>query len=429
MLNKTNVLVFPCGAENGIEIHTALKDIVNIELFGASSKDDHGRFIFQKYIGNLPYITDEIFITSFNAILDKYSIDIIIPTHDDISLFLVMNEKEIKAKLAVPGVEQAKICRSKKLTYLLFQDEDFCPKVYTSISSIMYYPVFAKPDQGQGGQGACIISDETMISELRNIDKFVITEYLPGVELTVDCFTDRHGNLRFVSPRQRNRILSGISVNSSTVKLSEEVESIANKINSKIKMRGLWYFQIKKDQSDKYKLLEISIRTAGTMNLYRGLGVNFPLLTLYDLAGYDIEILVNDYFLEVDRSLFNRYKSDIIYNTIYIDFDDTITKKGFVNSFVIMFLYNSKSNKKSIKLITKHESDIYNSLNSLSIHPGLFAEIIHIKSDDEKYKYIKECSEVIFIDNSYQERAMVKKKLNIPVFDIDAIATLIDWKE
>ena len=49
--------------------------------------------------------------------------------------------------------------------------------------------------------------------------------------------------------------------------------------------------------------------------------------------------------------------------------------------------------------------------------------------EDEKYKFIKEREKVIFVDNAYGERLAVKRELNIPVFDVDALPTLIDWRE
>jgi len=432
MERKINILVFPCGAENAIEIHTALKDVININLFGGSGKEDHGSFIFKNYIGQIPYITDYNFITYFNSLITINEIDIIFPTHDDVSLFLAQNQEKINAKIAVPGLNQAEICRSKKATYQLFKNETFCPKVYNPDDSIDKFPLFVKPDKGQGAKGTFTIkdtSDLVLNKKLKLQEEFVVTEYLPGEEITVDCFTDRHGKLRYIGPRKRNRLFCGISVNSFTVPLSDEIKTISNKINQKLEMRGLWFFQLKKDELGKYKLLEISVRTAGTMNLYRGLGVNFPLLTVYDLMGYDVEIIANDYYLEVDRALFNRYKSNLDYDTIYIDFDDTITKKGKVNPFVLLFLYNAKNNNKLIKLITRHELDLYDTLSKLAIHPSLFNDIIHIKLDEEKYKIISEKNKVIFIDNSFKERLKVKKNLDIPVFDVDAINTLINWRE
>ncbi|RPI17566.1 MAG: ATP-grasp domain-containing protein [Ignavibacteriae bacterium] len=428
MKSKTNVLVFPCGSENAIEIHSALKDVLYIELYGASGKDDHGRFIFKNYIGNVPYITETGFIDFFNSIINKYSINAVFPTHDDISLFFAKNIKNIQAKIAVPGLRQAEICRSKKETYDIFKDYDFCPQVIENKYQIKKLPLFAKPDKGQGSKGSFKIIDNNNIDNVFT-GNLVITEYLPGDELTVDCFTDYKNNLKFIGPRKRKRILGGISVNSSTEKVTDEIKAISNAINDKLQMRGLWFYQIKKSEDNKYKLMEISVRTAGTMNLYRGLGVNFPLLTLYDLFECEVEILANDYYLEVDRFLFNRYISTLNYNTVYIDLDDTIIKNNKINANVMMFLYNAKNNNKSIKLITKNISDVSQILDKYSIHKNLFNKIIILKDTDEKYKWIREKDNVIFIDNAFNERKEVKNKLNIPVFDVDAINTLIDWRE
>ncbi len=430
MENRINVLVYPCGNEGGLEIHAALKDVVNVDLYGASGKKDHGKFVFQNYIGEAPYIKEEKFADSFNAIVHRCGIHVIIPTHDDISLALAQNASAIDARIAVPGIRQAEICRSKLATYQLFKDEPFCPEVFAGLSSVTQFPAFAKPDKGQGGKGSFIINREDEFPEERIAQgDLILTEYLPGDELTVDCFSDRHGKLRFAGPRKRNRVFGGISVSSFVVPLSKEIETIAAKINEKVGMRGLWYFQLKQDVSGKYKLLEISVRIAGCMNLYRGLGINFPLLTVYDQMDYDIEILRNDYYLEVDRALSNRYKPALDYETIYIDFDDTITRRGRVNPFVMLFLYHARNSGKKIKLLTKHEYDLSASLSRLSIHPSLFDEIILLGLNDEKSQKITETEKVIFIDNAYKERAQVRRKLNIPVFDVDAINTLIDWRE
>jgi hypothetical protein len=124
----------------------------------------------------------------------------------------------------------------------------------------------------------------------------------------------------------------------------------------------------------------------------------------------------------------NKYYAELVYDTIYIDFDDTVTKKGKVNPEVMMFLYNAKWHNKEIKLITKHENDLDETLESLSIHKGLFNEIIHIRMNDAKYKYIKNAKTSIVIDNAFQERVGVKKHLDMPVFDVDAINALINWK-
>jgi len=46
-----------------------------------------------------------------------------------------------------------------------------------------------------------------------------------------------------------------------------------------------------------------------------------------------------------------------------------------------------------------------------------------------KSEAIEDRVNAIFIDNSYKERREVKKKHGMPVFDVDAIQSLIDWRE
>ncbi len=253
-------------------------------------------------------------------------------------------------------------------------------------------------------------------------------EYLPGKEYTIDCFTDRNGELKFAGIRQRKRIKSGISVNSITQKLPDEIKKIALEINRKLKFQGMWFFQVKIDACGNYKLLEMAPRIAGTMCLYRNQGINFALLSVYDKMGYDISIFNNDVNIEVDRALTNRFVIDFDYDTIYIDFDDTIINKNTVNPYVMMFLYQSINKNKKIFLITKHIKDINKSLSQYKISSDIFTQIIHISKNEEKYNYVKNYEKAIFIDDSFQERRIIHEKFNIPCYAVDMIESLIDWR-
>ena len=164
------------------------------------------------------------------------------------------------------------------------------------------------------------------------------------------------------------------------------------------------------------------------MNLYRNLGVNFPLLTVYDLIGRDVEILPNDFEIEVDRALFNRYRIGYEYNIVYIDFDDTIVVNGHVNPFMMMCLYSLINKGKKIVLLTRHEGNLPNTLSEHRISPTLFDQIIHLKSHEKKSSYVTK-SKSIFIDNAFSERKEVMEICRIPVFDVDAVQSLLDWRE
>lgn len=420
---KINVLIFPAGEINAVELHDALSSCVNINVFGASSIERHGKYIFKNYISNVPMINSPIFFEKFNELLIKNKIDVIFPTHDSVADFFATNQRKIKAKVVVADQKTAAICRDKDKTYQLFKKYDFCPQVY---NEIINYPVFIKPKQGQGAVGACLINQQAEMPE--DLSDYVICEYLPGIEYTVDCLTDLNGKLLFISPRSRQRLMAGVTVSGQNEKLTTEIEKIANIINDNLTFKGLWWFQIKKDACNKWKLLEISTRCAGTMCLTRAKGVNLPLLSVYIVMGYEnISIIHNSYNIKMDRTLISRYQIDYEYEVVYIDFDDTITWNDGINLKVMWFLYQCQNFGIKVNLITKHINDIYITLEKLSISVGLFNEIIKINPDDHKVTYINP-NKSIFIDNAYTERVEVSKKLGIPVFDIDSIDVLMDWR-
>ncbi len=421
---KINVLVFPAGEINSIELHDALSTCVNIELYGASSIDRHGEYVFKNYIPNVPMINNPDFLEKFNTIIKDKKIDIVFPTHDTVSEFFANNINKLCTKIICANQKTSQICRDKRKTFDLFYNDDFCPKIFNDFKNL---PVFIKPNKGQGSIGAKLIQNKKDIPFNIDINEYVICEYLPGEEYTVDCFTNRNGRLQAILPRSRKRILAGVCVSGQNEKLTDEIKKIADKINEKLCFNGLWYFQIKKDINNKFKLLEISTRCAGTMCLSRALGVNLPLLSVYDALGYNVEVFENLYNVKMDRTLISRYKINYDYKTVYFDFDDTLIIEGKVHLPAVWFLYQCKNLCKKVILLTKHEKEIYKSLEYYCIDKNLFSEIIHIAPDDNKADYINPDG-AIFIDNAYQERYQVYKKYNIPVFDVDGIEVLMDWR-
>ena len=195
---KINVLIFPAGEINSIELHDALSTCVNIELYGASSIDRHGEYVFKNYISNVPLINSPDFFEKFNALLSEKKIDVIFPTHDTVAEFFAENADKINAKIICADKETAEICRDKGKTFDLFKGYDFCPEMYDDLNKL---PVFIKPKKGQGAVGAKLIKDETDIPNNIDLKDFVICEYLSGEEYTVDCLTDKNGKLQAVMPR------------------------------------------------------------------------------------------------------------------------------------------------------------------------------------------------------------------------------------
>ncbi|MBQ7155196.1 MAG: ATP-grasp domain-containing protein [Synergistaceae bacterium] len=281
-MNKKRVLIFPAGSEISFEIVNALKYSKFVELVGGTSAEDHSEFVFKELIHGFPYVNDEGFLGFLNEKISEHRIDCVYPAHDSVSVFLSEHADEISAMCIITDEFTTKTCRSKKATYEYFAGEEFIPRMYSSADEVEAFPVFVKPETGQGSQGAKKISSkEELVNALNEDPSRIICEYLPGMEYTVDCFTDAEGVLRAAKLRDRERIRTGISVRSRSLGDDPKVQEIASRINSRLNFKGAWFFQLRRNIDGKYMLMEISPRIPGTMGVSRNAGINFPLLTLY----------------------------------------------------------------------------------------------------------------------------------------------------
>ena len=424
---KKNILVFPCGSEIGLEIHRSLKYSTYFNLIGGSSVDDHGKFVYENYVENIPFHNAVNFLETIKKIVLDHNIDAIYPTMDEVARTLKNNEEAIGCRVVGSSAETTAICASKKLTYKKLKDLIPIPKTYATLDSVEEYPLFIKPDVGYSSKNVYLAKDETaaqaFLKGFSSENDFVFCEFLPGAEFTIDCFSDRYGNLLFSGARKRVRISNGISVNTKQANEHNALfSSYADVINKQLKPRGAWFFQMKFDKDDILKLLEVASRLGGSSSLFRSKGVNFAMLSAFDCFDMDVEIMQNRYEAELDRALLNRYKLKIEYTTVYVDYDDCILLGDKVNQEIIAYLYAILNQRKKIILITRHTGNLQQSLSSYRLQ-GLFDEVIHLTKKEKKSDYINP-TEAIFIDDSHTERADVKKKHNIHVFSPDMVETL-----
>ncbi|RNI30859.1 carbamoylphosphate synthase large subunit short form [Rufibacter immobilis] len=425
-MKKIKVLIYPCGAENALEVYAAIRHSVHVQVVAATSKYDHSDLIYEEQVFILPNVVDTNFVEEVNDLILQEKIDFIFPTHDTVALYLAKYQAVIKAGVITSDYVTNEICRYKSKTYEVFSSQPFVPIVFNNVIP-NEFPIFAKPDVGEGAKGASKISNLEEYNQLQakvSSRDLVFVEYLPGKEYTIDCFTDRNGKLLFCGARERAHVSMGISFHNKEFAVTEDIKNIADAINTKLSLRGLWFFQLKEDKNGHLKLLEVSTRVASSMGFFRQKGVNFPLLSIFDAMGMNVEINSNEFTVELFRSTTNRYRLGIDYDNVYIDFDDTLIVNNKVNLSLIKFIYQCISKNKRIILITKHAEDLTVTLRKYRISPVLFDEIVVLKLTDRKSEAIKK-HRSIFIDNWYLERKEVKEALGIPVFDVDAIDGLL----
>ncbi len=423
---RVNVLVFPCGSEIGLEIHSALRNAKDIRLHGASSVPDHGEFTYARYRkidadAASPSLVDEL-----NTLIDAWAINLVVPAHDSL-IPVLASAPGLRAAAAVPDATTAAICRDKRRTYARLEHLDIVPATIHGLATA--YPIFAKPAVGQGSQGAERVDDADRHRYLMDsATDYLFSEYLPGAEFTVDCISDASGTLLHAAPRTRERVKSGISVRTAPAADPGGIIGMAHAIAAELALRGAWFFQVRLDRNGAPKLLEVAPRIAGSMALSRMRGINYPLLHVYAHMDKPFAVMAQDHAVVMDRALCNRYRTDLRYSRVYLDLDDTLVVDGAVNPVLMALLYQWQASGVRVVLLTRHAGRPLECLARYRICPELFERIVHLQDRSPKSAVVGTDRDAIFIDDSWRERHDVRQACGIPVFDLDAVEQLLDLR-
>jgi carbamoyl-phosphate synthase large subunit len=419
------VLVFPGGTEIGLEINNALRHCKDVELFSAGlAISNHAPYVYAHHF-EIPSIHEPGFLDALNKLISRLNIGYIFPAYDDVLVALAENANRINARIVTSPLETCLVTRSKSETYRKFRDTLPVPHVYDSPASVDRFPVFVKPDKGQGSQNTHVARDpEQLAAILREQPTALILEYLPGPEYTIDCFSDREMGLLFCAGRDRLRVRNGISVSTSGA-AADEFRDFALAIGRVLAFHGAWFFQLKRDGDGCLKLLEIAPRIAGAMALHRVLGVNFPLLSLYEQVRLPIKIMTAPIKVTLDRALVNRYRHSLRYDTVYVDLDDTLILKGKVNTRLVTFLYQCINDRKKLVLLTRHAADAEQTLRNHRL-AGIFDEILRVPPRPMCKSQFIVANNAILIDDSFSEREAVMRESGIPTFDCSMLEMLFD---
>lgn len=424
---KRRVLVFPAGTEIGLEIFHSLEHCKEVSLFGAGQDiSNPARFVYPAY-HVLPSIDEPGWLDALIALCRMLDIDYIFPAYDDVIVALSRVAEKLPATVISSPSRACEVTRSKSATYRALDGKVRVPRLYASAEEVDHYPVFVKPDRGQGSFGiARADNKEALVAALRAIRDPIICEYLPGEEYTIDCFSDREKGVLFVGARSRRRTRNGISVNTITESLPEAT-GMAQLIGRELGMCGAWFFQAKRAEDGGLTLLEIAPRIAGAMAAHRVLGINFPLLSIFEAERLPLSVHPLKGVVELDRALGNRYRHSIEFSTLYIDLDDTLLVNGRINILAVKLLFQCIDRGKRVVLLTRHRGDLERTLAQHRL-AGLFDEVVHLGETEKKSSHIGD-EAAIFVDDSFSERMDVAERCNIPTFDCSMIELLTEQAE
>lgn len=234
---------------------------------------------------------DPQFTQSMFELCKKYKIEILIPTVDnELAPLAAVASKflEIGVKLPICSFEALQMCRDKYQLLSHCQEIIPVPKFVLLTSETMSlatgFPLFAKPREGAGSQGAVVINRMEDLLSLPKDSSYLLQELLPGDEYSVDVYIHSNGSPVAAVPRLRMKIDSGIAVTARTAHIPA-LSAQAIKTAVQVGIRYVANIQFKRAVDGQFKLLEINPRFPGTLPLTTAAGIDIPKLMIDDLEG------------------------------------------------------------------------------------------------------------------------------------------------
>jgi carbamoyl-phosphate synthase large subunit len=318
-------------------------DRINLVIADAD-ENAIGKHLHQHFI-KIQKASEPDFIESLLKIVQQHSIQCILPLVTK-ELFPLSENKhkfeKLSCKVLVSSSDSIELANKKALSYqYLYKTGIAIPKFriaktvkeFEEAARQLGYPehVFCfKPSESNGSRGFRIVSDKRDASDLlfsqkpdstylpydqaikilasKPFPELLVCEYLPGDEYSVDCLAE-NGNAKLVVPRLRKKMINGISVQGAFEK-DEAIITYCTKIIQTLRLHGNVGIQLKRNENGEALLLEINPRVQGTIVSNLGVGVNLPLLAIFQELGMGIEI--NNLNIRWGTQ-FSRYWTEVFY--------------------------------------------------------------------------------------------------------------------
>ena len=220
----------------------------------------------------------------------KRGIELLIPTVDSELLPRSLARAaftQAGIQIAVADPEVLRIIRDKAA--LLSRADGVVPVPWSMVwdaqspDDLPSWPAFAKPRAGSGSRDLMKINSPTDLALVPRDGEFVVQEWLPGEEYSVDVYVSRDGQALASVPRIRMKTDSGIAVTARTV-LASDVAQYAIDLVTALGLPLVANVQFRRDANGVAKLLEIHPRFPGTLPLTAAAGVDIPKLMLDDYS-------------------------------------------------------------------------------------------------------------------------------------------------
>jgi len=290
-----NVLIPGAGGAAGINTIKSLR-LSNFKgkIIGIDSASYSAGFYLSDAHCVVPKASDARYRAVLLALVQKININVILPT----SGFDIVPISKAQKKLEKKGVvvymsdqPTIDVCTDKRKTYKKLRNIVPLPTTYQKPEDIASFPIFLKPAIGKGSVNSYVCSNQKSVLAYKTFFRkpFIMQEYLPGTEYTVDVLFDTNGAMITAVVRERIRTDSGISTVGKVVAYPEIVKK-ATRACKALKVKGPATVQFKKNTKGEPVFIEINPRLGGGTIISTLSGVNIPRLIVDGITGNKLNI-------------------------------------------------------------------------------------------------------------------------------------------
>ena len=228
------------------------------------------------------------FAETVREVCRRLDIDVLVPTVDTELLPLARLRDELAAEgtalVAAPEATLVACLDKAELARVCVDDCEVPTTTVLTEDTPVPMPSIVKPRAGSGSRGVRLVTEAQDLVGVPRDGSFIVQEYLPGEELSVDVFVRADGVVVSAVPRTRDRIDSGVAVAGRTV-ADERCVEVATTVARAIGLRGIGNVQLRRRADGSPALLEVNPRLPGSLVLTAAAGANLAALALAEALG------------------------------------------------------------------------------------------------------------------------------------------------
>ncbi len=267
-------------------------------VVGSSIYEDSVAQGFCDYFEHAPPTNDDCYIDWLCSIIDRYSINLLIPGLEvDMYKWLANIEvlERSGAKLALNNHELIHLCNDKWKFYERLHDASLGCDIPTVLEKNFDYcasqfglPFLLKPRHGYGSKGIVEVnSEEEFLAFQDEIGHNLMVQPIIGddsEEYTISVFGDGVGAMSAIMTLKRKLSKDGFTDRAEVVS-SNEFEQIVHALCEEFKPIGPTNLQFRR-HGDNFKLLEINPRLSSSTSIRTAFGYNESVMAIeYFLSG------------------------------------------------------------------------------------------------------------------------------------------------